>query len=102
MILRVLQETLVNIHRHAEARCIFVILKMRRKSAEAACFRQWQEDERGSRGHTVLGVGIPGMEVRIRQFGGVMTMTSNQRGTIIRVRVPVEGDQEMERETGIA
>jgi signal transduction histidine kinase len=101
-ILRVLKEALVNIHRRAEARCIFVILKCGAKALRLLVSDDGKGMSEAAGGHMVFGAGITGMEARIRHFGGVMTMTSSPRGTIIRVRVPVESNQEMERGTGIS
>jgi signal transduction histidine kinase len=40
-------------------------------------------------GHGALGVGIPGMRQRLRQFGGVLLVDSDERGTVVTARVPV-------------
>jgi signal transduction histidine kinase len=36
-----------------------------------------------------LGVGIPGMRARLRQFGGSLEIESNERGTSLRAFIPV-------------
>ncbi len=91
MVLRVVQEALVNVHRHAEARSVTVILQCGAKDLGLHI----ADDGKGLRTRnsesTVLGVGILGMEARIRQFGGVMTISGNRRGTTIRANVPLGG-----------
>jgi signal transduction histidine kinase len=42
-----------------------------------------------SRSAPTLGVGIPGMQARIRQFGGVLDIDSNDRGTTVRASIPL-------------
>lgn len=91
MVLRVVQEALVNVHRHAEARSVTVILQC----GAGDLGLHIADDGKGLRTRnsesTVLGVGILGMEARIRQFGGVMTISGNRRGTTIRANVPLGG-----------
>ncbi|MDF2984319.1 MAG: hypothetical protein K0Q69_4091, partial [Devosia sp.] len=91
-ILRVVQEALVNVHRHAEATQVSVDL---RRDANGLRLKV-TDDGKGmptgaSNGEAIppsLGVGIPGMEARIRQFSGIMTVESGARGTAIRARIP--------------
>jgi signal transduction histidine kinase len=37
-----------------------------------------------------LGVGIPGMRSRVRQFGGDLSLTSGRRGTMVRASIPLQ------------
>jgi signal transduction histidine kinase len=39
-------------------------------------------------GTVSLGVGIPGMRQRLRQFGGILEIESNDRGTVVTAKVP--------------
>lgn len=95
-ILRVVQEALVNVHRHAAASRVSVSL---RRDAAGLHLRVG-DDGRGMPGSRTkvaaqpasLGVGIPGMEARMRQFGGTMTIASGARGTTIRAFIPLHGD----------
>jgi len=91
---RVVQEGLANIHRHSgspEARISFV------------CHPEWVELEIADIGngvsgpipdeaHYSLGVGIPGMRVRVQQLGGSLELDSNGNGTTLNVAVPVVKD----------
>jgi len=37
-----------------------------------------------------LGVGIPGMQIRLRQLGGKLKIESDERGTILTATVPIK------------
>jgi signal transduction histidine kinase len=39
---------------------------------------------------STVGVGLRGMNERIRQLGGKLEMYSGQKGTVVRARVPVK------------
>lgn len=89
---RVVQEGLANVHRHSG-------------SHEARVTLAWHPDRIGleiaDQGHGMpnptfdatcdagsLGVGIPGMRVRIQQIGGSLEVESSRNGTLLRVVVP--------------
>jgi two-component system, NarL family, sensor kinase len=95
-IFRVLQEALTNVHRHAEASRVLVLLQADRQE-----LRLFVKDngkglgnhDAASTGRDVpLGVGIPGMGARVRQFGGILTVTSVRRGTVVRALVLLRPD----------
>jgi PAS domain S-box-containing protein len=97
-ILRVVQEALVNVHRHAEAARVHVVLKL-----DGAGLRLRISDDGKGLGASLdpsrpvdpprpsppLGVGIPGMEARIRQFGGSLKISTGKEGTTIRALIPL-------------
>jgi two-component system NarL family sensor kinase len=37
-----------------------------------------------------LGVGIPGMQSRVRQFGGDLSLTSGRHGTTVQASIPLQ------------
>jgi signal transduction histidine kinase len=39
-------------------------------------------------GKPTLGVGIPGMRIRLHQFGGTLRIRTGRTGTVVRARVP--------------
>jgi signal transduction histidine kinase len=41
-------------------------------------------------GKPTLGVGIPGMRIRLHQFGGTLRIRTGRTGTVVRARVPRE------------
>jgi signal transduction histidine kinase len=89
---RVVQESLTNIHRHAESETARIQL-----TRDAGMIALVIED----RGHGIpsdtleqitsggVGVGVAGMNERIEQLGGRLEVTSSNRGTTVRVWVPV-------------
>jgi len=94
---RIIQESLMNIHRHAGSETARIRL---RRDADALVL---EVDDRGrgipnaslehivSGGGTV-GVGIAGMSERIEQLGGHFEISSGDRGTTVRVHLPVSKD----------
>ena len=96
---RIVQESLINIHRHA--------------GSETASIRLAQDAgslvlEIGDRGQGIpkaslkriasrggfVGVGIAGMIERIEQLGGRLEITSSDQGTTVRVELPLVKDAE--------
>ncbi len=94
---RIVQESLINIHRHA--------------GSETACIRLEQDAgtlllEISDRGHGIpkaslkriasrggfVGVGIAGMLERMEQLGGQLELTSTDQGTTVRVHLPLVKD----------
>jgi signal transduction histidine kinase len=92
---RVIQESLTNVHRHAASRTASIRLT----STSTAVTLEVQDRGRGLRDDLkdaavrseMLGVGIQGMRERIRQLGGTVEVTFTDRGTTVRVRVPING-----------
>jgi PAS domain S-box-containing protein len=91
---RVLQEALMNVHRHAGSANASIHLR-----AEAGQLRLAVEDRgRGmssdvlaqlSTGGGAIGVGVVGMRERLHQLGGRLDIESGKRGTIVQAIVPV-------------
>jgi signal transduction histidine kinase len=93
VLFRVVQESLTNIHRHAGSETARIQLRR-----DAGMIALAIED----RGHGIpratleqitsggVGVGVAGMNERIEQLGGRLEVTSTDRGTTVRVWVPVE------------
>jgi signal transduction histidine kinase len=94
---RIVQESLINIHRHAGSATARIRLQ---GDAEALVL------EIEDRGHGIpqaalthimsggggVGVGIAGMHERIEQLGGSLEITSDEHGTIVRTRLPLVQD----------
>ena len=94
---RVVQESLINIHRHAGSRTAHIRL---RRDVEGLVLEI--EDNGGGISSDVLkrvmsggggvGVGIAGMWERVEQLGGRLEITSSDQGTpgtVVRVRLPL-------------
>jgi len=93
---RVLQEGLTNVHRHAQARRVEVVLQHRGEHLELAV----TDDGRGFGIEQVPdapGFGITGMEERAKLVNGVFSMQSGAGdGTRLELRVPVGPRVELE------
>ena len=94
-IFRVVQEALLNVHRHASATRVAVgarlvpgLLFVRIRDDGRGMPRE-AGDPSGSDERAQLGVGIPGMRARLRQFGGDLTIRSRAGGTTLLAVVPV-------------
>jgi len=89
---RIVQESLINIHRHAESETA----RIRLRRAAGTLVLEVEDWGRGipkasleqiTNGEGVVGVGIAGMSERIEQIGGRLELTSSGCGTTVRVRV---------------
>jgi signal transduction histidine kinase len=90
-IFRIIQECLVNIHRHSGSRTAFISLR----SIAAGAALTVRDEGRGipqevlmEDGLANLGVGIRGMRERARQLGGLLDIRSGNPGTLVEVNLP--------------
>jgi signal transduction histidine kinase len=92
-ILRVVQEALANVHRHAGASQVQVGAKL----IAGRVVVRVHDDGRGMRvpnspvGRLRMGVGIPGMHARLQQFGGDLKIRTGSGGTSLLAYVPMLG-----------
>ena len=93
---RIVQESLTNIRRHADSHT--AAIQLTRDTSWVTL--QVQDDGHGFReplasgadtALTNLGVGITGMQERLRQLGGRLTIESRPTGTTVRAIVPAKG-----------
>jgi PAS domain S-box-containing protein len=98
---RVLQEALTNVHRHSGSQIAHVKLL-----TEDGCYILEVRDEgRGlpdklasgsaAGNHLSSGVGLRGMDERMRQLQGRLDLTSAQSGTVLRASVPVDSPKNL-------
>jgi len=87
-LLRIVQEALANVYRHASATCVSVDLRRTGKRLRLVISDDGQGGHQNGEPFR-LGVGIPGMIARMRQFGGNLDVQSSPDGTAIRATVPV-------------
>jgi signal transduction histidine kinase len=91
---RIVQESLINIHRHAgsqtarirlrhDAEVLVLEIEDRGRGIPRASLKRIRRGAGGG------GVGIVGMSERIEQLGGRLGITSSNRGTTVRVRLPL-------------
>lgn len=99
-LLRIVQESLVNVHRHSGSPTAVIRLRLQRdvvvldvadvgKGLRAELLAG---DEEGR-----LGVGIPGMRERLRHLGGHLELKSSNAGTIIRAVLPLHRGAQLDK-----
>ena len=92
---RVLQESLTNVARHAEARSVIVSLQLNEGALELVV----EDDGRGvvEKGRRVEGLGLLGMRERLVPFGGTVSLTDrpavNGARLVARVPYPVTREE---------
>jgi signal transduction histidine kinase len=94
---RIVQESLINIHRHAESKTARIRLQLDADTLVLDIEDQGHGIPKTSlehimRGGGTVGVGIAGMCERIEQLGGNLEITSSDRGTTVRVRLSLLKD----------
>jgi PAS domain S-box-containing protein len=104
-VFRVLQESLTNVHRHsgsptADVRLIIndgaAVLEV---SDRGHGLKTPNLERSGQDWVGALGVGLRGMDERIRQVGGSLEVSSGPQGTTVKAIVPVPGDVEPEADS---
>jgi signal transduction histidine kinase len=94
---RVVQEALINIHRHAESPTATIRLRV----DERHLTLEIEDRGRGMppeliaqlpAGGGALGVGVAGMRERLQQLGGTLEIVSSDHGTTVRARIPLPPD----------
>ena len=92
VIFRVVQESLTNIHRHSGSSSarIYLVHSPRAVEFEISDSGKGISPEKQREMTTAkAGVGVRGMEERIRQFGGTLQITSSHEGTKVAVKLPL-------------
>jgi two-component system, NarL family, sensor kinase len=90
-ILRVVQEALTNVHRHAGASRVAVIARIMSKRLVIRI----RDNGHGmggavrSDGPIRMGVGMAGMRARLEQFGGTLRIRTGRSGTSIFAMIPI-------------
>jgi signal transduction histidine kinase len=94
MLFRVVQECLINIHRHSRS----AVASIRLSQTERQFIMEVEDEGRGinadelsaiASGET-LGVGLRGMRERISDFGGELEVLSTGQGTKVRAVIPID------------
>jgi PAS domain S-box-containing protein len=90
-LLRIVQEALTNVYRHASATCVSVNFRRVGKRLRLVISDDGQGTEETSERQNGkqfrLGVGIPGMIARMRQFDGNLDIHSGPNGTAVHATV---------------
>jgi len=91
-LLRVAQEALINVYHHADATSVAIRLA----AADGRLTLEVEDDGKGLGRPNMtdledvdtLGVGIPGMRARVRQFHGELEIQSRENGVLVRATIP--------------
>jgi signal transduction histidine kinase len=94
-IFRIVQEGLANVHRHASASRVSIDVRVIREqlhlivSDDGRGFKSGIHATAGGNNPPRMGVGIPGIKARLRQFGGELAMRSGPGGTRLHGVMPL-------------
>lgn len=83
-VFRIVQESLTNCHKHAEAHRVNVSVQF----SGGRIVVQVSDDGKGIRAHQPLGVGLSGMRERARELRGTFEVRSNYHGTTVIATFP--------------
>jgi PAS domain S-box-containing protein len=91
-VFRIVQEALTNIHRHARTSEAFVRIHLVLASLQV----EIEDRGQGIAGFTSLkrqrmGVGLRGMQERVRRLSGLLQVRSGKKGTTVKATFPVPG-----------
>jgi two-component system, NarL family, sensor kinase len=101
-ILRVVQEALTNVHRHADASHVSVVARI----MSGRLIVRIRDNGHGMTGAARpngpirMGVGMAGMRARLEQFGGSLRIRTGRGGTSILAMVPISGADRARLRTG--
>jgi signal transduction histidine kinase len=92
VIFRVIQESLTNVHRHSDSPTAKIRLTQSSRLVEFEIVDQGKgisAERQRALATAQLGVGVRGMEERVRQFGGTLKIQSGPKGTSICGTIPL-------------
>jgi PAS domain S-box-containing protein len=95
VIFRVVQESLTNVHRHSGSSSAKIRLTRSERAVEFEISDQGKGIPLGRLGEMTaakIGVGVRGMEERVRQFRGTLQITSSPDGTHVAAKIPLTPD----------
>lgn len=101
-IFRVFQESLTNIHRHSGSPTAHVRLHME----EGTIILEVKDEGKGAPSGVLefssdalgtLGVGLRGMNERVRQLGGRLNLSSSEKGMTVRAVIPIAASSSTQR-----
>ena len=101
---RIVQECLTNIHRHSGSQTASI--RFRQSSDEITC--EVRDEGKGMPPEQtagpvlvgVVGIGLRGMQERVRQLGGSLKIDSNGHGTTITATLPLSADTRRQSHKG--
>jgi len=97
---RIIQESLGNIHRHSGSSTANVKLSCPQNDVVLEIRDQGRGVPNDPDGKPSAGVGIKGMQERLRPFGGTFRITSDTTGTCVKVTLPRESSSALTADRG--
>jgi PAS domain S-box-containing protein len=94
-VFRVVQESLTNIHRHSGSASAKISLIRTAKAVRVEIIDRGKgisSNGRQEMAAAQVGVGVRGMEERVRQFGGTLKIDSSPTGTTVTAMIPLTSD----------
>jgi len=89
VLFRVLQESLTNVHRHSGSKVALVRIGSDSREVWLEVRDQGQGIAQGNRNTLRPGVGIRGMQERVRELAGALEFTSDGTGTLVKAVIPL-------------
>jgi signal transduction histidine kinase len=94
MLFRVVQECLINVHRHSGSKTASIRLSQSQGQLVMEIEDQGKgltaEELSGIAAGAMLGVGLRGIRERIKDFGGELEVLSSGQGTMVKATIPIE------------
>jgi PAS domain S-box-containing protein len=93
-IFRIVQESLTNVFRHSNSDSARVEIEKQSESVSVRVRDYGKgapQQITGKRSSASLGVGVTGMRERVRQFGGELTLSRAEPGTLVEAKIPLFG-----------
>jgi PAS domain S-box-containing protein len=87
-LMRVAQEALINVFRHARATEVRISLSNKNRHTVLEIRDNGKGFPNSTADDSTFGVGILGMRARVQQFRGDLILTSDSNGTVIRASIP--------------
>jgi signal transduction histidine kinase len=88
VLFRVIQESLSNVHRHSGSSTASIRIMREQQDVVTEIVDRGRGMERGEDGKFKSGVGLKGMEERLRPLNGTFSIESSTAGTSVRVVLP--------------
>jgi len=89
-VLRIVQEAVANVHRHAHATSVRITVGADRRRLSISVADDGRGLAKNDDGSILQpGVGISGMKARVHHFGGCLKLRSAGRGTLVFARIPL-------------
>ena len=97
VVFRVVQESLTNVHRHSGSSSVRIYLARTKNEVAfeiSDLGKGISQEKQGAMTAARSGVGVRGMNERVRQFGGTFKIASSREGTRVTVTLPVRDESE--------